>query len=679
MKPPIAKVVPHEVSLHGHTRVDEYFWLRDREHPDVVAYLEAENAYANERLAGIGTERELIYEEMVARIQETDTSARVARGPYRYYTRTEKDLQYEILCRRLGDDGPEEIVLDENRLAQGHAYFHVGAREVSPDHRLLAYTVDTSGAETYRLLVMDIAGGHAVGEPLEGVAGDVEWENDSASFYYLDLDEQMRPWRVRRHVLREDFEHDEVVYHESDPAFYVNVGITRSREYLVITMESHTTTELRYRRASDIRGPLNTVQERRADIEYHLVHSGRSFFVLTNEDALNFRVFEVPVADPRREQWSELISHRPAVKIEAIDAFEHHLVVTEREEGQKRIRILDLRSGDSHAVQFDEAVYTVAVEYNPEFRTRNVRLSYSSLTTPRSVYDYHMDARELTLKKRDAVLGDFAPAHYQSERIFATANDGTRIPISLVYRKNVPRDGTAPLMLYGYGAYGVCIEPHFVSSRLSLLDRGVVFAVAHVRGGGALGRAWYDKGKLLYKRNSFTDFIACAEFLVARRYTGAGNMICYGGSAGGMLMGTVVNMRPDLWRAAVLVVPFVDVLNTMLDATLPLTVLEYDEWGNPAERKFYEYIQSYSPYDNIAPVAYPAMLVLGGYHDRRVQYWEPAKWVARLRARKTDHNPLILRTRMTEGHRGASGRYDYLKELAMEYAWMLEQWKRDAA
>lgn len=678
MKPPIARKIPHTVTVHDHTRVDEYFWLRNREDADVAAYLEAENAYAAEVFAHTTGERDTIYHEMVARIQETDSSVPVARDAYRYYVRTEKDRQYEIFCRRHGDDGPEEIILDENQLARGHSYFHVGVREVSRDHRLLAYTVDTSGAETYQVFVMDIATKQIVDGPLEKVAGDVEWENDSRSFYYLELDEQMRPWRVRRHVLGEDVTGDEEVYQEPDPAYYVGIEVVRSREFFFVTMESHTTTEVRFRRAGEVNSPLRVVQERRADVEYHLTHSGESFFILSNEDALNFRVFEAPISDPRRDNWSELIAHRPAVKLEQIDGFEHHLVITEREEGQKRIRILDLRSRDSHHVAFDEAVYTVGLDRNPEFHTGRVRLGYSSLTTPRTIYDYHMDTREREFRKRDAVLGDFDPANYQSERLYATANDGTRVPISLVYRKDVPRDGTAPLLLYGYSAYGVCIEPHFVANRLSLLDRGVIFAVAHGRGGGALGRAWYEKGKLLYKRNSFTDFIACAEHLIKHRYSDAGRIICYGGSAGGMLMGAVVNLRPELWRASVLVVPFVDVLNTMLDNTLPLTVIEYEEWGNPNEKKYYEYILSYSPYDNIALAAYPAMLVLSGFHDRRVQYWEPAKWVARLRDRKTDDNPIILRTRMTEGHRGASGRYDYLKEVAMEYAWMLDQWRKYA-
>ena len=679
MKAPIAKKVPHEVSMHGHTRIDEYHWLRDRDDPDVLAYLNAENAHADALMQGTEDERRVIYEEMVARIQETDSSVPVARGEFVFYARTEQGRQYELFCRRRAGDpaAPEEILLDENELAREHTYFHSGVREVSPDHRLLAYTADVSGAEMYQLFVMDIATRRIVDGPISKVSSDVEWENDSRSLYYLELDEQMRPWLVRRHPLGGPASDDAEVYRELDAAFYVGIEVSRSREFLFVTMESHTTTEVRFRRAGDLDGALHTVRDRTPNVEYGVVHAGESFFILTNEEALNFRVFEVPIADPRRERWVEIIAHRPAVKIEQLDAFERHLVVIEREEGQKRIRIMDLRSRDSHHVSFDEAVYTVAVERNPEFRTGKVRLSYSSLTTPRTIYDYHMEARKLEFLKRDAVQGDFDPAHYHSERLYASAADGTRIPISVVYRKDVPRDGSAPLLLYGYSAYGVCIEPHFLSNRLSLLDRGVIFAVAHGRGGGALGRAWYEKGKLLYKRNSFTDFIACAEFLAARHYSSAGRMICYGGSAGGMLIGTVVNMRPELWRAAVAVVPFVDVLNTMLDDRLPLTVIEYDEWGNPADKKYYEYILSYSPYDNIEPKAYPAMLVLGGFNDRRVQYWEPAKWVARLREWKKDTNPLLLRTRMSEGHKGASGRYDYLKEVAMEYAWMLEQWKGD--
>jgi oligopeptidase B len=663
------------VSAHGQERADDYYWLRERDNPEVLAYLEAENVYANHLLESTAALRGRLYDEMVARIEETDSSVPVRRDDYEYYVRTEKGRQYELFCRRRGADpstSPEEILLDENELAGGRPYFHAGSREVSPDHRLLGYTVDVSGAESYELFVMDLATRAIVDGPIPGVSADLEWDNDNRSLYYQVLDEQMRPWIIRRHLVGSDVASDVEVYRESDAAFYAGVEVSRSREYLFITVESHTTTEVHYRRLGEA-GALRVLFPRKPEVEYHVAHSGGSFFILTNEDAFNFRVLEASLANPSRERWTELIAHRPAVKIESIDAFEHHLVVIEREDGVRRLRVVDLRTRDSHLVAFEEPVYTVSLERNPVYRTKTVRLAYSSLTTPRTVYDYDMDARRRLLLKRDPVLGGFDPSDYQSERVHASAVDGTRVPITLVYRKDTPRDGTAPLLLYGYSAYGVSIEPHFVSNRLSLLDRGVIFAIAHARGGGALGRAWYEKGRRLYKRNTFTDYLACADFLVARGYTRAGSIICYGGSAGGMLVGTVVNMRPDLWRAAVAVVPFVDVLNTMMDETLPLTVIEYDEWGDPTDKKHYEYIRSYSPYDNIRRQEYPAMLVLSGFHDRRVHYWEPAKWVAKLRAWKTDDNPLLLRTRMHEGHKGASGRYDYLKDVALEYAWMLEQ------
>lgn len=677
MMPPVAKRIPVEVTVHEQTTIDNYAWLRERDHPDVVAYLEAENAYAEAMLAPTEPLRARLYEEMVARIQETDSSVPVRRDDWHYYVRTEKGRQYEILCRRAvgGAGGDEEILLDENELARGHAYFHLGSREVSPDHRLLACTADTTGGENYSLFVIDLATREVVDGPIAGVSADVEWDNDSRAVYYTRLDEQMRPWVVMRRVLGSPQDADTEIHREPDPAFYIGIGASRSREYLFVIAESHTTTELRYRRMNG-NGPLQVLFPRTPEVECHVEHAGTSFFVLTNEDAFNFRVMEAPIANPARANWKELIAHRPAVKIESIDAFEHHLAVVEREDGVRRLRIVDLRTRDSRVVDFDEDVYTVSVDRNPVFRSRTLRVAYSSLTTPRSIFDVDMDSLERVLRKRDAVLGGFDPANYRAERVHATAVDGTRVPISLVYRRDVPRDGTAPLLLYGYGAYGVTIEPHFVMNRLSLLDRGVVFAIAHARGGGELGRAWYEKGRRLYKRNTFSDFLACADHLVAKGYTSEGNIICYGGSAGGMLIGTVVNARPDLWRAAVAVVPFVDVLNTMLDESLPLTVIEYDEWGNPADKKYYEYIRSYSPYDNVRRQNYPPMLVLSGFNDRRVHYWEPAKWVARLRAWKTDPNPLILRTKMNEGHKGASGRYDYLRDVALEYAWMLEQWKK---
>lgn len=686
MKPPVAQRIPREITVHGNTHVDDYHWLRERDDPEVRAYLEAENAYADVILEPTRTLRDALYEELVARIQETDASVPEKRDDFHYYARTEAGRQYEIFCRRRDEEqAPEEIILDVNALARGHSYCAVGACEVSPDHALLAYTVDRTGGEVYDLYVLDLASGAVIDGPVSGLASDVEWANDSRTVFYLVLDEQMRPHSVRSHEIGTDAARDPELYREPDAAFYVGIEVTRSREYLLIAMESHATTEvhaLRLDRSALLPSTgekLQLIAPRQADVEYHVAHSGGSFFILTNEGAINFRVFESPATDTAREGWREIIAHRPAVKIESIEAFERFLVVLERQGGLKHIRIIDLLTRASRYLAFDEPVYTVWLERNPEFHATQLRLSYSSLTTPRTVFDYGMDEGARVLLKRYEVRGGFDSLQYVSERIHATATDGTRVPISLVYRRDTPRDGTAPLLLYGYGAYGISVEPHFIANRLSLLDRGFIFAIAHVRGGGDLGRDWYEHGKKLYKRNTFTDFLACADHLIARNYTSEGNIVCYGGSAGGLLIGAVLNARPALWRAAVAVVPFLDVLNTMLDDTLPLTVLEYDEWGNPNDRKFYEYIRSYSPYDNIRAQAYPPMLLLSGLNDRRVQYWEPAKWTAKLRTIKTDANPLLLRTRMLEGHKGASGRYDNLRDVALEYAFIIESDKLRAA
>ncbi len=681
MKPPIARRIPHEITVHDNRRVDDYHWLRERDSADVRAYLEAENAYADAVLAPTHDLQQTLYDEMVARVQETDASVPERRDDFLYYTRTEAGLQYEIFCRRRNEPAAaEETLLDENALAQGKAYCAVGACEVSPDHKFLAYTLDTTGGESYDLFVRELATGAVIDGPISGLSADVEWANDSRTLFYLPLDEQMRPHAVRCHEVGANAADDLEIYREPDAAFYVGIEVSRSREYLFVTMESHATTEVRALRldpAVQRERPspcdaLRVIEPRRQEIEYHVAHTGESLFILTNEEAINFRVLETTVTNPSRGTWREIIPHRPGVKIESIEAFERFLVVVEREAGLKRIRVIDLMTRESHYVAFDEPVYTIWLERNPEFHAALLRFSYSSLTTPRTVYDFDMESGKRMLLKRYEVRGDFDPARYASERINAIATDGTKVPISLVYRKDTPRDGTAPLLLYGYGAYGISVEPHFIANRISLLDRGFIFAIAHVRGGGDLGRDWYEYGKKLYKRNTFSDFIACADHLVARKYTRAGKIVCYGGSAGGMLIGGVVNMRPDLWRAAVAVVPFLDVLNTMLDDTLPLTVLEYDEWGNPADRKFYEYIRSYSPYDNMKKQDYPPMLLLSGLNDRRVHYWEPAKWTAKLRTIKTDTNPLLLRTRMVEGHKGASGRYDYLRDVAREYAFILK-------
>jgi len=677
--PPIAKQIPVEMTLHGDRRVDEYRWLQDRDNADVRAYLEAENQYAADVLAHTHVLQERLYQELVGRVRETDSSVPVRRDDYFYYVRSVKGQQYEIFCRRHGEDGPEEILLDENELARGHSYQAVGAREVSPDHRLLAYTLDRSGGEVYDLYVMDIATRTLVEGPVGGVAADVEWDNDNAAVFYLVVDEQMRPCAARRHVLGTPVSADTELFREPDAAFYVGIEVSRSREHLFISLGSHTTSEVHVLRLSDgPGGALRMISPRVQDIEYHVGHSGDWFFILTNDQAHNFRVVEVPVDNPVRSEWREVIPHRPAVKVESIYAFERFLVVVERENGLKRIRVLDLVTRESEWLAFDEPVYTTWLDPNPEFQSRTLRFSYSSLTTPRTVYDYNMETGERVRRKRYDIPGGFKPDDYVAERLHAVAADGTHVPISLVHRRDTPMDGTAPLLLYGYGAYGVCTEPHFVANRASLLDRGVIFAIAHTRGGGELGRAWYEKGKRLYKRNTFTDFMACAEHLIDNGYTSKGRIVCYGGSAGGMLIGAVLNMNPSLWAAAVAVVPFVDVLNTMLDPSLPLTVLEYDEWGNPQDQLHYEYIRSYSPYDDVRRQAYPSMLVQAGFNDPRVKYWEPAKWVARLRTMSTSQSDILLRTRMGEGHKGASGRYDYLRDVALEYAFILTRVGADA-
>jgi len=673
MNPPVAKKIPRSVGAHNDERSDDYYWLRRRDDPDVIAYLEAENAYAEERLAHTRELQDRLYDELVSRMQETDASVPTRVDDYFYYTRTEKGEQYETHCRKHGSLGAEEhVVLDENELAKGHKYFAVGTFSVSPDHRLVAYSVDMDGSEAYTLYIKDIATGRIIEEGIPNTYYNVEWANDSRTLYYTMLNQSKRPHKLFRHTLGTPSSEDELLYRETDESFFLGLSKTRTRRFIVVNLGSKTTTEVHVLDADDPAAGLRVVHPRRHEMEYHIAHHGDVFYILTNDYARNFKLMEAPVSDPSIENWVEVMPHRRTVKIDDIDVFRDHLVVYEREDGLKRIRIRDLRTLDEHLIQFPEPTYTFWAGENPEFNTRILRFNYTSLVTPRSVIDYDMDSREQTLMKRYDIPGGYDPTDYVTTRIFASAYDGTKVPISLVHKKGLKRNGGNPLFMYGYGSYGASIEPSFVANRLSLLDRGFVYAIAHVRGGGEMGRHWYDQGKLLNKRNTFTDFIACAEHLIERGYTSAGKIACYGGSAGGLLVGAVVNMRPDLWGAVLSHVPFVDVLNTMLDETIPLTILEYEEWGNPKDKKYYEYIRSYSPYDNLRAQYYPPILVTGGINDPRVQYWEPAKWTARLRALKMDDNALLLRTKMAEGHTGASGRYDYLRDVALDYAFVLD-------
>jgi oligopeptidase B len=660
-------------TLHGDVRVDDYFWLRDRSHPEVLAYLEAENSYTSTVMRHTERLQEQLYHEMRGRIKETDLSVPERVDDYFYYTRTEAGGQYPILCRkRGGPDAPEEVLLDQNPLAAEHTYFRLGVSKVSPDHRLLAYSVDTTGAEEFTLYLKDLTTGELLAENIGRTSLGVAWANDSRTLFYTVLDHARRPCRLMRHVIGTSTSTDVLVYFEPDEAFFLDVSRTRSRRYLLLEIASHSTSEVRFLDAERPQEMFQVLQQREAGIEYNVTHHDEHFFITTNDAAPNFRLVKAPVANPSKGNWSPVLPYRPSVKLDAAEAFRHHLAVYEREAGLRQIRIVDLESGEEHLIPFPEPVYTVRAHDNPEFDTNLLRFTYTSLVTPASVVEYDMAAHTWSVRKQTEVRGGYDPSLYRSERVFATAPDGEGVPISLVYRTPLQLNGRRPLLLNGYGAYGLSYDPAFSSNTLSLLDRGFVVAIAHVRGGEEMGRSWYEGGKLLNKRSSFTDFIACAEHLVTEGYTASDRLAIHGGSAGGLLMGAVVNLRPDLFRVVLAEVPFVDVVNTMLDASLPLTVIEYDEWGNPNDPAAYACIRSYSPYDNIEAKPYPHMLVTAGLNDPRVAYWEPAKWTAKLRAKKTDGNRLLLKTNMGAGHGGASGRYDFLREIAFKYAFMLD-------
>jgi oligopeptidase B len=673
LAPPVAERRPVETTLHGRTLVDPYAWLRGKEKPEVIAYLEAENRYTDAVMKPTEGLREKLYQELLARIKQTDLTVPARRDDYWYYSRTEEGRQYPILCRRKGSaEGPEEVLLDVNALAQGHGYFQLGGYQVSPDHGKVAYLADTTGYEAFTLRVKDLASGRTLPDTIENLSFGLAWANDNKTLFYVTPDAAKRPYRLKRHLLGANPATDAVVYEEPDQAFTLGIGRTRSDTYLVLTSGATTTSEVRVLEADRPDGPFRLVQPRAAGIEYYLDHHGDRFYLRTNLGAKEFRVVSAPVATPGKEHWTEVVPSRPGVKVESLSLLRNHLVVTERFAGLRRLRVRDLATGGEHAVSFPEPAYAVFLHSNPEFDTTLLRFSYTSLVTPDSVYDYDMATRQRELKKREEVLGGYDPADYKSERTSATAADGVRVPVSIVYRKGFVKDGSRPCLLSGYGSYGAPREATFSALRLPLLDRGFCYAIAHVRGGGDLGEAWYEDGKLLRKKNTFTDFIAAGELLVAQRFTSPQRLTAQGGSAGGLLMGAIVNLRPDLFAAVIAKVPFVDVINTMLDTSIPLTAQEFDEWGNPKDAQYFEYMLSYSPYDNVAAVEYPHLLVTTSINDPRVAYWEPAKWVAKMRAtRKGDHR-LILKTNMGAGHGGSSGRYDYLREIAFDYAFLLD-------
>jgi oligopeptidase B len=686
LQPPAAKIVPKQMTVHGDTRTDNYFWLRDRTDPDTIAYLEDENSYTRAMMRHTEKLQSNLYAEMLSHIRQTDLTVPVKRAEYFYYTRTEEGKQYRIYCRKRGSlDAAEEILLDGNVLAEGHKYFQIGAFAPSPSHKLLAYSVDYAGDEVFTVSVKNLETGEVSAGEIHKTSHWLEWAADNATLFYTVLDSAKRPYKVFRHKLgvQEDVE----IYHETDQRFDLEVSKTSSRAYLLIGSTSSLTSEIRWLRSDEPEGEFRVALPRVPGVEYDLTHHGDSFFIRTNDGAKTFRVVEAPVADCSKANWKEILPARPEATIEAVGALAGYLVFEERERGLGKIRIRSFLTGETHSVDFPEPVYSVALSGNAEYDTKLLRFTYTSLVTPASVFDYNLETRERELKKQQEVPGGYDPAHYQSERIHATAPDGVQVPISLVYKRGMLRDGRAPMLLYGYGSYGISMDPSFSSDRLSLLDRGVIYAIAHVRGGGDLGKLWHEDGRLLKKRNTFTDFIACAEALIEARYTFSDRLAIEGRSAGGLLVGAVANMRPELFSIVLAGVPFVDALNTILDATLPLTVGEYEEWGDPNEKQFYDYIKSYAPYENVHAAAYPAMLITAGLNDPRVSYWEPAKWAAKLRAAsraasravsratpralKTDNRLLLLKTNMGSGHFGSSGRYEYLKETAFRYAFLL--------
>ncbi|HUU85409.1 MAG TPA: S9 family peptidase [Phycisphaerae bacterium] len=672
-EPPVATVRPHTTTLHGVTRTDDYYWLKDRTDPEVIRHLEAENAHTAAVMKHVEPLRKRLYKEFKSRLKETDLSVPARDDDYYYYTRTFEGKQYQVYCRKKGSlDAEEEVLLDANELAKGHEYFRIGGFENSPDHKLLAYSVDTNGSEMYTLRVKDLTTGRLLPDEIRDTYYGLEWGNDDRTLFYTTLDAAKRPYRVFRHRLGTDPSEDELVFDEPDERFYVRLSKSRSEKYILLSLDSKVTSEVHYLDADRPQSAFTVIQPRQHKMEYRVAHHGDRFFIVTNDDAVNFKLVEAPVRSPSKDHWTEVIPHRPAVKLDDVDAFADHLAVYERKDGLAQIAVRDLATGGQHYIEFPEPVYTATPGDNREFDSKVLRFNYTSLVTPASVFDYNMETHERELKKRQEVLGGYDPDRYQSERIYAIAPDGTRVPISLVYRKGITLDGTNPALLYGYGSYGMSMDPDFDSEVVSLWDRGFIYAIAHVRGGGEMGRPWYDSGKLLHKKNTFTDFIACAEHLIDAKYTAPDRLAIMGGSAGGLLMGAVVNMRPDLFQAVVAQVPFVDVVTTMLDPSIPLTVTEYEEWGNPNEQAYFEYILSYSPVDNVAARDYPHLLITAGLNDPRVGYWEPAKWAAKLRVAKTDHNRLLLKTEMGAGHGGKSGRYRQLEEDAFEYAFVLD-------
>jgi oligopeptidase B len=669
---PIAKKIDKKMTIHGETRVDPYYWLRERENPEVIDYLEAENAYTDAQMKDTERLQKKLYKEMVGRIKQDDESVPYWMNGYLYYSRFEKGKEYPIYCRKPSEDAEEEILIDVNKLAEDYAFYQVSGLYVSPDNKMLAFGEDTLSRRKYTLRFLNLETREFLPDQIANTPGGVAWANDNKTIFYNLKDETLRPAQTWRHTLGTDPEEDVMVFDETDPTFYHGVYRSNSGKYIMLVSEATMTTEYSYINADDPTSDPVVIQDRIRGLEYHPTHVGSVFYILNNDDAQNFKLSAAPVSAPGIENWKTIVPHRKDVLIEGTEFFKNRYVLQERSNAETNLRILSYDGKIDNYIKFDEEAYDVWIGTNRDFDSDWLRFGYESMATPGSTFDQNLITGERILKKERPVLGDFDKNNYETKRLWAEARDGVKVPMSIVYRKGTPLDGSAPLVLYGYGSYGINMTPYFSTVRLSLLDRGYIWAIAHIRGSETMGRYWYDDGKLLNKMNTFTDFIDCADYLVKEKYTSYDKMVAMGGSAGGLLVGAVANLAPEKFAGIVAQVPFVDVVTTMLDDSIPLTTNEYDEWGNPNIKEYYDYMMSYSPYDNVKAQDYPNILITTGLHDSQVQYWEPAKWTAKLRDMKTDDNLVLLKTEMDYGHGGASGRFQVYKEIALEWAFILK-------
>lgn len=691
IQPPDAEKIPTELISHGDIRVDNYYWMKltdaqkNAEEPDeqtrkVIEYLEAENEYLNTVIAHTQDLQDSLYNEMVGRIKQIDVSVPYLKNGYWYYTKYEENREYPIYCRKKGSmEAEEQIILDVNEYGDVHEFVSVGGLSVSPDSRYLAFGLDTVSRRLYTIMVKDLETGEMLADNIPETGGGVAWANDNRTFFYVQREPgTLRYFKIFRHKLHSDLSEDVEVYHETDETFSTYVYRSRSGEYIIIASDQTVTSECRILKADDPAGTFRIFNPRKRNHEYAIEHIGDKFYVVTNLEATNFRLMETPADRTEQDNWKEVIGHRKDVLLDGVEVFDDFLVISERKEGLRQLKIIDRRTEDTHYLDFGEQAYVAYVSVNPETNTEVLRYGYQSMTTPNSTYDYNMRTRIRTLLKQEEVVGDFDPSNYETQRFHAKVRDGAEVPVTIVYRKGMKRNGRNPLLLYGYGSYGSTRDPYFSSARLSLLDRGFIYAIAHIRGSQIKGRQWYEDGKMFNKKNTFNDFVDCADFLVEQRFTSPELLFAQGGSAGGLLMGAVVNMRPELFKGVVAAVPFVDVITTMQDESIPLTTSEFDEWGNPGnDLEQYEYIKSYSPYDNVYKTSYPNLLVTTGFHDSQVQYWEPAKWVAKIRDYHTGNNKILLYTDMESGHGGASGRFKQYRETARIYAFFIDLASRE--